>query len=319
MKVLKRIGQTFAAVLLLLVAFCLWRYLTLGVEVITDPAMAKPPATPTPTEFSVVAYNVQARPYFDDAQYKFARMPKVLNPFDIVVFQECFKEHETLWAGLTHSVKVYHASLKTPWKIVGSGLGSVSRFPLTGTEAMHYTTAGDFQNKPASKGMLLTRFDIGGMPVDVYTTHMEAGSDRKEPAMISRRKQGEEMVAFVRQHSPPEHAVILLGDFNMRHSKPEDLHPEIAAGRVPATFDGLSRGHIFDAVNTALQLKDLSKEATGQHFDGVDHILFRSGTKAALTPLSWQHDGPEFYDENKQPLSDHEPVIGRFRVAPPGA
>jgi endonuclease/exonuclease/phosphatase family metal-dependent hydrolase len=316
---MSRLRKAAAALLVLLLftfAALLARYFVLGVEITEEQAkLPPPPAEPAATEFSIVTYNVQARPYFDDSVHKFERMPKVLNPFDIVSFQECFKDHGRLWRGLTHPVKVYHASIKTPFKIVGSGLGTVARFPLTGVESMHFTTAGDFQNKPASKGMLLTRFSVGGMPLDVYTTHMEAG--KPEPAMVSRRKQAEEIVAFVRKHSQPESAVIVHGDFNMRHSEPGQEDPKIAAGNPPERFTGLSRNHIFDSLNAALKLKDLAKETVGKYLDAPDHILFRSGTKAVLTPLSWQHDAPEFYDEAKQPLSDHEPVIGRFRIAPP--
>lgn len=317
MRILKRIAQGLALILSVLLALILIRFAVIPEVGTAGPIEAAPPATPMPAEFSIVTYNVQARPWFDDSAYKFARMPKVLEPFDIVTFQEMFKDHEIMYAGLSHTTKLYHSGIKHPFKIVGSGLGTVSRFPVTGFDAMHFTTAGDFQNKPASKGMLLARARIGGMPVDIYTTHMEAGSDRKPEAMWSRREQAEEMVEFVRTHSPADHAVILLGDFNMRHSEPGKEDPEIAAGRVPEEFDNLSRPHIFDAVNAALGLKDLCKETQGHYFDGVDHILFRSGAQAVLTPLSWQHDGPEFYDEAKQPLSDHEPVIGRFRVAPP--
>ncbi len=319
MKILKRIGLALLALVLVALVALSIRWALLGIEVAVDTAqLPAAPATPVSTEFSVVAYNVQARPWFDDSVHKFTRMPKVLEPFDIISFQEMFKDHARMYGGLSHPVKVYHAAIQHPFKIVGSGLGTVSRFPLVGTDAIHFTTAGDFQNKPASKGVLLTRFTVDGMPLDVYTTHMEAGSDRKPEAMWSRREQAEEMVAFVKAQSPETNAVILHGDFNMRHSEPGKEHPEIAAGRVPEEYDDLPRPHIFDAVNAALGLKDLSKEINGQFFDGVDHILFRSGTKAVLTPLSWQHDGPEFYDEAKQPLSDHEPVIGRFRIAPAG-
>lgn len=285
-------------------------------ELQTDEALLaeQPKPKEPPVEFSIVTYNVQARPWFDDTTQKFALIPPAVNPYDIVCFQECFKDHEKLWAGLTHPVKVYHGTLKNWWRIVGSGLSTVSRFPMDGVESMHYSTAGDFQNKPASKGILLTRFKVGGLPLDVYTTHMEAGSDRKEPAMISRRKQGEEIIAFVKQHSNADSAVIFLGDFNMRHSTPEQVDPDIAAGKVPEHFDKLSRSHIFDSVNVALGFKDLSREIRGDYLDGVDHILFRSGAKAKLTPLDWQHDGPEFYNPQHQPLSDHEPVIGKFRI-----
>ena len=78
----------------------------------------------------MVAYNVQARPWFDDSVHKFTRMPKVLEPFDIISFQEMFKDHARMYAGLSHPVKVYHAAIQHPFKIVGSGLGTVSRFPL---------------------------------------------------------------------------------------------------------------------------------------------------------------------------------------------
>jgi exonuclease III len=291
-----------------------------SVEIYVDEPLlaAQPHPAQAPVEFSIVAYNVQARPLLDDTTPKFDLIPPTVNPFDIVCFQEMFKDHRHMFGGLNHPVKVYHGTLKNWWRIVGSGLGTVSRFPLEGVESMHYSTAGDFQNKPASKGILLTRFRVGGLPLDVYTTHMEAGADRKEPAMISRRKQGEEMVAFVKQHSNADSAVIILGDFNMRHSTPDQIDPEIMAGNVPQKFDGLRRSHIFDSVNVALGLTDLCREIRGEPHDGVDHILFRSGAKAKLTPLSYQHDGPEFYAPDNSPLSDHEPVIGRFRIEAPG-
>lgn len=58
-------------------------------------------------------------------------------------------------------------------------------------------------------------------------------------------------------------------------------------------------------------------ESTG-HGDSrrQHHVLFRPGTGVELTPLPWQHHGPEVYDENNQSQSDHEPILGRFRIAP---
>lgn len=319
MKILKRIGKVLLGALVLGLAGLLVRYFMLGVEVNVDAAKLPPaPEKPVATEFSIVNYNVQARPWFDDSVHKFTRIPKAVNPYDIVSFQEMFKDHGRMFAGLTHPVKVYHATLRHPFKIVGSGLGTVSRFPLVEAVGMNFTTAGDFQNKPASKGVLLTRYLVGGLPLDVYTTHMEAGSDRKPEAMWSRRKQSEEIVAFVKAHSDGKSAVILHGDFNMRHSVPGTEDPEIAAGRVPAKFDDLDRPHLFDALNAALGLTDLKMATAGEFHDGVDHVLFRSGSGAVLTPLSWEHDTPAFYDEDGAPLSDHEPVIGRFRISPAG-
>lgn len=292
------------------------RYKSLGVEVKVDEAkLSAVPAAAVATEFTTVTYNVQARPLMDDPVHKFTRMPKVLQPFDIVSFQEMFTDHARMYAGLTHPVQVYHATLNTPFKIVGSGLGTVGRFPLAGVEAMNFSTAGEAQNVPASKGVLLTRFKVGGLPLDVYTTHMEAGH-KSEYSMVARRIQAAELVAFVQQKSSPESAIIVQGDFNMRHSKPEQMDPETAAGNPTPGFVKLTRYQVLTAMCVSLGLKDLSKEVQGSYFDAPDHILFRSGLKAELTPLSWQHDAPEFYDEDKKELSDHSPLIGKFRISP---
>lgn len=310
----KRIVLSVLAVAAVLLVFGAWWRMG-EVEILVD--AAKLPAetsSPQPTEFSVVAYNVQARPVFDDSVHKFERMPAVLNPFDIVTFQECFKDHDRLWAGLTHPVKVYQGTLKNWYRIVGSGLGTVSRFPLTDVESMHYSIAGEFQNKPASKGILLTRFNVGGQPLDVYTTHKEAG--KSPEAMVAKRKQGAEMVEFVKANSNADSAVIVLGDFNLRFKKAGTEGTGIPDAP-PASFENLEYYQIIGSICASLNLKDLCSEMTGEPYEHVDHILFRSGAKAILTPLSWQADGPEFYDENKKELSDHVPVIGRFRIAPP--
>ena len=309
----KRIALGIVATLLVVVGLGIWLHQG-TLEILVDEAKLPPiPDTPVATEFSIVAYNVQARPWFDDSVYKFERMPAVLQPYDIVVLQEFFKDHELMWAGLDHPVKVYHGTLKNWWRIVGSGLGTASRFPLVGVESMHYSTAGDFQNKPASKGILLTRFKVGGQLLDVYTTHKEAGKNPE--AMASKRKQAEEMVQFVRANSNPEGAVIVLGDFNLRFKKPGTEGTGIPA-IAPERFDDLEYYDIIGAICASLNLKDMCTELTGEPYEHVDHILYRSGAKSTLTPLTYQHDGPEFYDDEKKPLSDHEPVIGKFKITP---
>jgi len=285
-----------------------------SLEVVVEAAKLPPvPAAPVATEFTAVAYNVQARPVFDDSEYKFARMPKVLEPYDIITFQEMFKDHDLMYAGLSHPVKVYHSTLLNWWRIVGSGLGTVSRFPLEKADAIVFQHAGDFQNKPASKGVLFTRFLVGGNPLDVYTTHKAAG--RKEESTRDKPRQAAELVEFVKKNSPPENAVIVLGDFNLRFGNRGEAPRPIPA-EPPATFEGMPIEDVIGAICAHLNLKDMSWEVNGKPTDDPDHILFRSGTKATLTPLSCVSDGPEFYDENKKELSDHVPVIGKFRIAP---
>ena len=120
-----------------------------------------------------------------------------------------------------HPVKIYHSALLHPLKIVGAGLSIMGKFPLVATDEIRYADPGEYQNWPASKGVLMARFNVNGMMLDVYTTHIAAG--RSPDSMRAKHTQTEEILKFVLRTSPPENAVILLGDFNMRPSRgPED-------------------------------------------------------------------------------------------------
>lgn len=312
-KFLKRAGVFLVVGLLALAVFAWWRMGGVVVEVGDQGYTAV--ADPASAEFSVVTYNVQARPWFDESRAKFAAISPLLNDYDLVSIQECFKDYRRLWDGTTHPVRIYHSRLKSPWKIVGSGLSVLGRFPLEGVEAESFETVGDRQNWPASKGLLLARFRVGDMPLDFYATHMEAG--RKPDAMWSRREQAEQLVRFVRRHSPPEHAVIFAGDFNMRpvrEGRGEVPLNDYTPGAEPLVFDTMTREQVFEAVRLELALKSASEELPGPVYNGVDHVLYRSGDGLRLTALKYQHDAPVFYFPDGKPLSDHEPLIVWFRL-----
>ncbi len=285
-------------------AFLWWRMGSVEVSVDTASLGKLQWEAEGPVEFSVCTYNVQARPWFDDSEHKFTHISPLLNGFDICGIQECFKDHGRLWARAEHPVKVYHSRLKTPLKIVGSGLSLLGKFPLVETRAIHYSNDGDFQNQPASKGSVMARFDVDGMMLDVYTTHIAAGS--KPKSRQARIDQGNELIAFVEAQSPPENNVILMGDFNMRPSRgPEDKDRNKDN---PKVFG-------FDRIRDQLGLQDASDEVVGPTREDIDRILYRAGAGCALEALTWQKDDPAFYDPAGAPLSDHEPVMVRFRLA----
>jgi len=295
----------FQASVLLLALFVVWLWWrTGGIEMELDEAFLKTlPTAGDAAEFTIVTYNVQARPFFDDSKHKFNYISPLLNRFDICAIQECFKDHRRLWEAAEHPVKLYHATLRHPFKIVGSGLSILGRFPLEKADGINFVSQGDGQNRPASKGVLMARFLARGMPLDVYTTHIAAG--KHEASMKAKIEQGDEIIRFVTENSPAENAVILLGDFNMRPSRgPEDRE----ANRNNPKVIG------FDRIVEALQLRDASDEINGPTGTEIDRILFRPGKNQIMRPLSWQHDAPAFYDPDGAPLSDHEPVIVRFRL-----
>lgn len=293
-------------IIVLLLAFGLWwRVGRIEVKVDEAALKAQPAAVPKePVEFTALTYNVQARPWFDDSEHKFKYISPLLNAYDICAFQECFKDHYRLWDAAKHPVKVYHGTLKHPLKIVGSGLSILGRFPITGTDAINYTDDGDGQNRPASKGLLMVSFDVAGMPLDVYTTHIAAG--KKSASMAAKVSQGNEIIAFVKSHSSPDHSVILMGDFNMRPSR--------GAEDKEANKDN-PRVYVFDHIRDELGLRDASDEVNGPKGEEIDRILFRAGQGVAMKALSWQRDAPEFYDPEGEPLSDHKPVFVKFSLA----
>ncbi len=302
----KRIRAAIGALALcVLAALGLW--LRMGAVEVTLDANALPAAPRAddgPIEFSVTTYNVQARPWFDDARHKFKHMSPLLSAYDICAIQECFKDHHLLWADSNHPVKVYHSALAHPFKIVGSGLSILGRFPLQAAEGMHFSESGDWQNVPASKGVLLARFLVNDLPLDVYTTHFLAG--KQAASMAARVSQGNELIQFVKKHSPPEHSVIVLGDFNMRPSRGQE-------DKIKHQHN--SRVYMFDRITAELKLQDVSDEINGPVGEEIDRILFRPGSDCELRALHWQKDAPEFYDPDGAPLSDHKPVIARFSLS----
>ena len=275
-----------------------------GIEVVLDEEFLKTlPTTGNAAEFTILTYNVQARPFFDDSKQKFKYISPLLNDYDICAFQECFNDHRLLWEATEHPVKLYHATLRHPFKVVGSGLSILGKFPLEKADGINFVSQGDKQNWPASKGVLMAHFMVHGMPVDVYTTHIAAG--RRAASMEAKFEQGDEIIQFIKQTSPPENAVILLGDFNMRPSRGAEDREENKDNPRVMGFD-----HLVEALN----FRDASDEINGPVGTEIDRILFRPGNGQTMTPLSWQHDDPKFYDPDGKPLSDHEPVFVRFKL-----
>ena len=292
------------AILIAAVAFWLW-WRTGGIEVALDKEALKTlPITEGVAEFSIMTYNVQARPVFDDSKHKFNYISPLLNNYDICAIQECFKDHRRLWTAAEHPVKLYHGVLKHSFKIVGSGLAMLGKLPLVESDGINFDAQGDAQNWPASKGVLMGRFMAAhDMLLDVYTTHIAAG--RHEESMKAKYLQGDDIIAFINRKSSPENAVVLLGDFNMRPSRgPEDREANKDNPKVIG----------FDRIKEALNFRDASDEINGPIGKEIDRILFRPGKGCAMTALSWAYDALEFYDPEGVSLSDHKPVMVTFRL-----
>jgi len=286
---------------------------------------------PLPVEFVVCTYNVQGRPVLDDTKVKFPEIARRLEPFDIVGLQECFVDDDLIFIHSDFPTMVYDGTLRSPFKLVGSGLANLGRFPVIETFGMHYSSKGELQNRPASKGLLLTRFRIGGHTVDVYNTHMEAGGSA--PAMEARRVQVAEIIDFVNMHSPPEHTVIFVGDFNMTPLRQHDLDAAREAGHDPPEsgisyrqlgFQEMMEGLGEDFRDAMDELFGIPEAYSEENRDApwwrrpgrehIDRVLYRAGEGVSLEPLEWHRHIEDFRADDGELLSDHDPISVRFRL-----
>lgn len=269
-----------------------------------------------PLRFSVVTYNVQARPLLDETRTKFAAIGPLLEEFDIVAVQECFKDHHRLWRAAGHPLRVYD-NVRLDWARLGaSGLSTMARFPLQKALVEKFREPNDprfrFRAKRdglVSKGILLTRLDLGsGVTLDFYNTHLEAGSDERSDEM--RRRQTQQLIHIVQTNSPPEHLVIVAGDFNMRPSRKSKPLPPV----VPKDLGNLERSQLLAFIMRELGLANASSAGGRPAAALIDHILYRSGTRHQLSPVAWRHESDRFRQIDGTPWSDHDPVSAVFRI-----
>jgi len=264
------------------------------------------------TNFNICIYNTQMRPFLDNVCFKADRIGPRLNDYDIVCLQECFSGDQKLVNKSTHLHKVNPNEKRNIFTIVDSGLVTLGNFDLKYTHFEIYDEFATFQDFIASKGLLMTRWNINGCYVDIYETHMQAGNG--EDGLEAARGQVLQLINTVNRHTPEENGLIILGDFNMgplRHGKTNNQ-------LVPHSFYDdeityIHRATSFEIMHTQLKLNDVWDILHPNTFDGLDRCLFRNGTKTKLTPntIKWNDT---FVDGNGNQLSDSRPLIVNMMV-----
>lgn len=264
--------------------------------------------------FTVATYNVRARPLLDDAETKFTAIAPILDHFDIVALQECFTSHRLLWERTTFPVRIYDGARTTWYRLVSSGLSIMARFRARTVEVEKFRDPEGprylFRAKKdglASKGILFARFEMGeDRFLDLYNVHMEAGSDAASNE--ARRLQTRQLISYVQSTSPPENAVLLVGDFNMRAKAESRARHNVYSG----DLRGLDRHELLDAITQELDLANSGNLAGRVPTEQIDHIFYRPGSKLRLRPVAWRVDKASFQSKSGAPWSDHDPVIATF-------
>jgi endonuclease/exonuclease/phosphatase family metal-dependent hydrolase len=265
-----------------------------------------------PRSFSLVTYNVQSRPVLDLGK-AIANLPIIgakSNEYQIIGFQECFSVCSLLLNAAKHLSRYYFDSKQHWWNIANSGLVSLGQFPLIEHQQMFYSAKGEIADTVASKGIILMRYEVEGKTLDVYNTHMQAGNSPQ--AQTARTAQAKELIQFISEHSPPEHAVIVHGDFNMGPARPGKRWEDYRPNHYSSTEDMQVRTAVFSDMQTILQLSDVSDTINGPALDHIDRILFRNGTEFMIHPVAWADKSEEFHDKSGKDLSDSVPVYARF-------
>jgi endonuclease/exonuclease/phosphatase family metal-dependent hydrolase len=264
--------------------------------------------------FTVLTYNVQSRPVLDRQRAR-RNLPKIgslLNAFDLVGTQECFASCNLLLNAADHPSKAYFGRRKHWWSFANSGLATLGRLPLVEIQTEFYDDRAEIADRVASKGILLTRYQLDGFTLDVYNTHMQAG--HSAPAARARRSEAEQLVRFVARNSPPEHAVIVQGDFNMGPHRPGRPWQDYAPLHYSSAADMEARTSTLSDVMQALELRDAADALFGPRLDHIERILYRAPMNGDLVPVSWQDRSEDFLDDSRKTLSDSTPIAVQFSL-----
>lgn len=282
-----------------------------GADIVVRADAGTPTAPAGDTTFRIVSFNVQARPFLDDAAEKLPQIAERLVGYDIVAIQECFQRPELLFGHNYFPNRVHFGRLEAPWRVTGSGLGILSRYVMEDVAMVHFRDVGEFQNQLASKGIVMAQMWIGDHIIDVYNTHMEAGG--KPSAQVARRGQAAQLVEFVHAHSPADHAVIVTGDFNMSPLREGMTGKDYRSGHFDSEEDFRGRTSAYKIMADGLGFRDAQDELHGPVDNDIERFLFRDGVRCRLTPLSCAREAG-FQRADGTQLSDGAPLVAQFRL-----
>lgn len=260
-----------------------------------------PVSLPDSGELSVLSYNVHGLPdaVTNTSSPGVERMQQIsplLNTFDVIGLQEVFtpENHDAVLADTEHElVQTFNTPLDSS-RAYGAGLEVLSRVGAhVGTEDTFYDACNGILDGAsdclASKGFQQVTLDLGDAKITFFNTHHEAGGgDEDEAARWVQVEQVLEALAAL----PSDHAVIYVGDFNMRETDPMDVAP------LQAYADA--------------GLRNLCHELDCDEPDRIDRIHLRDSDTLSLTGLEWWV-APEFVDSDGTDLSDHDAIAGRVR------
>ncbi|KAM5349419.1 hypothetical protein ACJ41O_005924 [Fusarium nematophilum] len=270
--------------------------------------------------------STQSTGSFDFLTYNVAGLPAILNnnevpgdketnseligshlaaqKYDIVHMQEDFNFHAYIYKTDNHE----HRTPTSGGVPFGDGLNTVANYAWTGFTRQKWKkcnlNSGDCLTP---KGFSFMRMKIGGVEVDLYNLHADAGSDKGD---IDARSAGiDQILAYVNSNSQGR-AVIVGGDTNDRWTNSgRSINKLTAAGFKDAWVELIRSGSFPEAGAAADPCK---VPAANNQCEIVDKIFYRSGSSVKLTATSFNYVPEVFVQPDGNILSDHNPVHVEF-------
>lgn len=212
--------------------------------------------------------------------------------------QDAFRAGRSFWKG------------EKLGKMVGSGLVALSDYPIVGTarQAFGRHDCAGFDCL-ASKGVLLVRIQVPGIPepVDIVTTHLNSKRSSGVPesrSLQAYRRQFDEIASFLKTHRSPDHPLVLGGDLNVRG---EPARYDYAAARLGHPFVHASCG--TSVVCDIGRQPDVRRPGIGTE----DLQTFDSGGGVRIEPVSMRLLFQQPVDG--RPLSDHAAELVVYRLS----
>ena len=184
---------------------------------------------------------------------------------------------------------------------LGDGIGIMSRFELADPVRQAWvgcfggfdTSDGGAADCLAMKGFAVATIELGGVEVDVYSLHGEAGgTDTDQGLQVDDFAQ---LAAFIEERSAGR-PIILGGDTNL-HTRSD--HPDA---------DGDADTRIWDDFIEATGLSDACVETDCEEVGSIDKVAVRSTDDLALAVTSYDQPVETFTSPAGDELSDHPPV-----------
>ncbi|RFN44610.1 hypothetical protein FIE12Z_11154 [Fusarium flagelliforme] len=220
--------------------------------------------------------------------------------FDIVHMQEDFNYHAYIYATDNHPERT-PTSGGVPF---GDGLNTVANYPWTGFTRKKWNkcnlNSGDCLTP---KGFSFMRMKVGGVEVDLYNLHADAGSDDGD---VKAREAGiDQILEYIKSNSNGR-AIIIGGDTNDRWTNAGRSINKLTDAGFSDAWVQLINGGKFPTAGAAAD--PCKVPAANNKCEIVDKVFYRSGSSVKLTATSFNYVPQLFVQPDGNILSDHNPV-----------